>query len=614
MNSFYETEAHSVEPDIIDNESFSDFENDRHWSSGFELRKWYKILKIFLRKLKKDTKKEDFKKILYITTNNIPSDFIEAFQKQYPDKNISVLIPVIQKPDRKAERSFEFFLQNRINQAYLYKRPRKRDNIEIWEIFSPIFAEMNNTEEFSSRLFYMAHFTKCARICALKLKPDIIHSDNIPFFLGAEFERKKYPIKTLLVINDFSIYENNKFEPFWAAINIVDKRNMRRLCRDKIIKKCVASLFNLHNTRKFYQMRECLEFIYKNYSKFRKYIDKCEDIDENILFSRMNARVLKLFPKMVYDNDISYNVINFSIKKSDFTAVVSKTYYNDISDNPQILGKMYDIFNNARTGYVSYGVKLLPYLIYQPFTAENFRDYRGRNKKYIIGEFVRDRIKTRFVDRTLFKNEDYAIRGYLDSFYEAPLIFGTFTTDLFQLGADIALDGILKLFEQYKNLQVIINIPNGLKNNYIKTWLELMEKNYSYNGRWVYIDGDINYPQFMSGADMILLPARCNPYNTIHYEAMKYGCIPIASKSGIYNDSIKDIFDDMVEGCGFKTKTTLMNDKNASMDYLVILNKAMNLYSKNPASWNLLIKNAMNYNSGWTFEVIEKYNEIYEKL
>ena len=71
-------------------------------------------------------------------------------------------------------------------------------------------------------------------------------------------------------------------EAFWAIINIADKRAMKKLCNDSLIKKYVASLFNLHNTKRFYQMKECLNFIYKNYYKFRKFIDKGDDIDENI--------------------------------------------------------------------------------------------------------------------------------------------------------------------------------------------------------------------------------------------------------------------------------------------------------------------------------------------
>ena len=95
---------------------------------------------------------------------------------------------------------------------------------------------------------------------------------------------------------------------------------------------------------------------------------------------------------------------------------------------------------------------------------------------------------------------------------------------------------------------------------------------------------------------------------------MELGCIPVAARVGILNDTVADIFDDMVFGCGFKTKKSLLNDADAEEDYLEILNKALNLYTNNHSSWNLLIKNAMNYDARWSFEIIEKYNEIYEML
>ena len=607
----YETETHSRE--FKEGDSSDIEQGGSNLDFVYNIKTRYRLLKKrFITKIKKKTKR-NFKQVLYITIDTSPEDYITAFQKQYPDKSISVLIPVIRHPNLKPHLCFDFFMQNKVNHACLYKFPKNRDNIQIFGIYSPIFSSMQSLSDFS-RLFYLAPFIKCARICALKLKPDIIHADNIPFFLGGEFEKGRFPIKVLQSIKDFSIYETNKFEPFWAAINLVDRKGMKRICRDKIIKKCIASLFNLHNTRKFYRLRECLEFIYQNYFKFRRYIDKCEDIDENILFSRMNARILKLFPQMAYEDDNYYNSMFFSVKKASLWAAVSKTYYQDLLENPQLTGKMFKRLKNTSSDYISYGANFPQYLIYQRFNSENFRELRVRNKKYLIKEFTKDKIKTRFVDRTLFKNEDYAIYGNLDSFYEAPLVFCTFTADFYNQGADIALNCILKLFEQYKNLQAIINIPDGLKNNYIKTWVEFLNKNSACNGRWVFIDGEINYPQFMSGSDIILLPSRINPTSTVHYEAMKYGCIPVASKCGIYNDTIADIFDDMVDGCGLKTKTALFGEENVNEIFLTALNKALNLYSKNPASWNLLIKNAINYNSGWSFDIIEKYNEIYNSL
>ena len=96
-------------------------------------------------------------------------------------------------------------------------------------------------------------------------------------------------IKVLQTIKDFTQIDITKPEAFWAVLNLANKKAMNKICRDNVIKKCVANLFNLHNTHRFYQMKDCLKFIYKNYYKFRKYIDKGEDIDENFIFNRLNA-------------------------------------------------------------------------------------------------------------------------------------------------------------------------------------------------------------------------------------------------------------------------------------------------------------------------------------
>ena len=227
-------------------------------------------------------------------------------------------------------------------------------------------------------------------------------------------------------------------------------------------------------------------------------------------------------------------------------------------------------------------------------------------------EFSEKRVKTRFVDLSLFKDENYLIKGYLDSFFDAPLIFAKFSTDIFNDGVDIAFDVILKLFEQRKNIQVIINISQGLKNNFVKSWVEFLEQNSALDGRWLFINDEINVEQFYAAADIALFPTRANISDKEHYKAMKFGCIPVASRNGILNDTVTDIFDDMILGCGFKTKSSLLTKENANEIYLETLSKALNLFINTNSSWNLLIKNAMNYDSGWNFEVIEKYNEIYE--
>ena len=95
---------------------------------------------------------------------------------------------------------------------------------------------------------------------------------------------------------------------------------------------------------------------------------------------------------------------------------------------------------------------------------------------------------------------------------------------------------------------------------------------------------------------------------------MNYGCVPIASNCGILNDTIPDIYDDIANGCGFKTKESLLSDNDANEIFTAQVLKALNLYQNSPNGWNLLIRNCLNKNSNWNFEILEKYNKIYQDL
>ena len=613
----FETETHTKELDLMFERSSKEaVQRVENVDMFRDFKTQFRFLRKNLSPLLRKTLKKDFKQVLIVTVQEPPVDYILAFRKQYPDKDIKVLVPVNNLENlEKTNISFDFFLQNKINEARLYKFPRNIENVEVFGLFSTAFSSLEGND--FSKLQFLAPFIKAVRICAKKLKPDIIHADKIPFFLGAEFESKlPYPIRVLQIVDDFYTLESEKIEPFWVAINLVNLKGMKKLCRDKIIQKCMASLFNLHSTKNFRQMRDCLDFIYKNYVKFRENINRDEELDENILFKRMNSRILKIFPELRFENFSYYDKMYFTLKKTDFWAVISESYYKEIFENHSICIDLKTRINQtkSKSGFVNLGIGEIKTKLYQPFDVNNFRELRRRNKMYLLKEFSAQRVKTKFVDISLLKSEDCEIRGYLDSFYEAPLIFATFNEDIFRNGIDIAFSSILKLFELRKNIQVIVNIPNGLSNNYIKSWVEFLERNSDLNGRWLFINSKINFEQFYAASDINLLPKRINSSDIEYLHGMKLGCIPVASRVGILNDTVADIFDDMVLGCGFKTKKSLLNDENVEEDYLAILNKALNLYTNNPASWNLLIKNAMNYDARWSFEIIEKYNNIYEML
>ena len=637
----------------------SSFDLDENSSENRDLVKDAKTFARFLRrKIKsfvREKTRQNFTNILYVTLDcppctinssrmDTPLEFITEMRKQYPYNDIRVLIPIIGlkenlRPTKKIviekeggeyvlERTslhFNFFLQNKTQEVIIYKYPKNVFNVDVYGIYCESFSGVESISEISG-INKLALYMKAVRLAVRKFKklgfvPDIVHSENIPYYLGGEFEiQLPGGPKILQIVKDFTQIDMIKPEAFWAGINLADEAGMSKICRDAKIKKCLARLFNLKETKRFTKMRECLEFIYANYTNFRKYVNQGEDLEENFIFNRLNARMNEIFPQLS-DDGLYYNQMAYTIKKADFWAVNSKTYYKEIFESPKITGKIAPVLEERKenSSYVSCGFNLYENkredgnAIYQSFSEDDFRVERNKNKSVLLKEFGMDRIKTNFIDSTLFKGEP-EIKGYLDSFYEGPLLFYCSSNEIFANGIDILFNSVLKLFELHKNIRIIICIKDGLSNNFIKSWVEFLSENKYFNGRWVFIDGDINQSKFLAGTDMILIPRRINMTSPEHFMAMYYGCVPIVARSGILNDTVIDIFDDITLGCGFKTKNSLLTEDDNPEIFLAPLMKALNLYQNNPSSWRLLIKNCMKHDSGWSFKILEKYNKIYQEL
>ena len=275
----------------------------------YMIKTYSRLLRKKIKVLIREQTHKDLINVLYLALD-IPIELITEMRKHYPNYDMRVLIPIInidkdfqadkkifleldgkQMVFEKTSISFEFFLQNRTQVAIVYKFLDKNSNITIYGIYSPIFSRAKSHIELS-KLCYLAPFIKSARIAVKKLAKegfpiDIVHCENIPYYLGGEFESNILSkAKVLQNVKDFTQIEMNKLEAFWAAINLADRKAMKKICRDEIIRKNLARLFNIHTSRRFYQMKDCLNFIYKNYYKFRKYVDKGDDIDENIIFNR----------------------------------------------------------------------------------------------------------------------------------------------------------------------------------------------------------------------------------------------------------------------------------------------------------------------------------------
>ena len=574
---------------------------------GYDFRLRYRILRRQISAFLRKRRKQKFIKILIITTDKPPRDFIIELQKQYPDKIASVLIPIVGKATgvEKGYKEFEYFSGNSINEGILYKFNSEEDNISLYGVYSDAFSNKENPN--FKDIQNLAHFISAARICAEMLHPDIIQANFIPFFMGTEFtnERRKYKkvlsTPTLQLVDNIS--RTDCTEPFWAALNLVDRDGMKKLCRDKLIQKYLIELFSINKIADF-KIRDCIELIYQNYASFRKAFSTKEDVKENIILAKLNARTLKLFPQL-FKNRTYYHPYLRSIKLADYTAVLSSTYFNEITKelNKNIKQNMCSIL---------IGYKKTDSQIFNKFTGEDFRVNRVLNKIYLLKELSYDRIRTKFTDTKLFNSEENKIYGYLDSIEEAALILCKFT-DMNIQETDVAINTILKLFELKRNIQLILNISYIENNTRIKPLIDFLESNSAFDGRWIFIEGKINFNQFLAASDMIFLPQKENRVRTEHFEAINLGCVPVVNrKNGLFNDTVIDIFDNMLSGNGFKTEE-VQNFSDEEKFFNAAL-KALNLFSHNPSSWNKIIKNCLNTETGWNFEVIEKYNSIYNKI
>lgn len=587
----------------------------------YEFKLQYRFYRKKFRAFFKTRIKKRFINILYITTDIPPKEYIIALQKQYPNKKVSVLVPLIEhEKNEKEYLKFEYFLQNKINNACVYKYDPDEDNIQIFGVYTDGFSDIDEIHKIFD-LKYISHYAKCARIFAKKFKPDLIHSENVPFYIGIEFndlEKYTFSKKVLQTYHDLEMY--NKYEPFWSALNLLNKRGLNRLKNDKIIKKNIAALFGIKTIRNFGKYKDCINYLYKNFEQYRELYNISSNTNENILIKRLNDQVLKIFPQ-IFNDDTFYNPMLYSIKRASAWGLnsVSKdlpSWTKDIKKTCYYLKR--GITNNVNEK-IEYRIDIT-----------NFREQKPLNKNYLLKQFDKLQIEHNFTDKNLFVGNDYNIIGYLDNFYRGTLLFIPFNQNSKEKDLKKAVLAILKAFELRKNIQVIFNYPKNMKSQYMEMFLIFLKTQSSIEGKWIVIEGEINYSQFLASSDMVIIPSDEN-YNVenILYNAIKFGCIPVVTDKGFCDDTVKEIFDDMNVGFGFKKPDPSLGNLGVTKNKQLILSKdtlddndefastlirAINFHIQNYTIWNSLIKNGMNFDSSWNFDIIKNYNDIYEEL
>ncbi len=97
---------------------------------------------------------------------------------------------------------------------------------------------------------------------------------------------------------------------------------------------------------------------------------------------------------------------------------------------------------------------------------------------------------------------------------------------------------------------------------------------------------------FYAGADAILIPSKFEPSGLTQMEAMRYGAVPIARKTGGLADSVIDYDPKSSAGTGF-----LFKDFD-SMSLAIAIIRAAEIY-KNPGAWHKIQRHGMEKDFSW---------------
>lgn len=177
-----------------------------------------------------------------------------------------------------------------------------------------------------------------------------------------------------------------------------------------------------------------------------------------------------------------------------------------------------------------------------------------------------------------------------------------------QKGFDLLFPVIEPLLKELKFQLVILGAGDAKYMAFFKDLAERYPKQVS-----AHLAFDPILPRLLySGSDMILIPSKFEPCGLVQMEAMRYGSVPIARKTGGLSDSVIDFSAGEKDGNGF----TFINFD--PMALAMALTRACE-YFKNKAVWRQIQKKAMSSNFSWEnsakeyarlFEVALKFRKI----
>jgi starch synthase len=298
------------------------------------------------------------------------------------------------------------------------------------------------------------------------------------------------------------------------------------------------------------------------------------------IFDHSCLNVLQL-PNYLYDMNYlefygTVNVLKGAIIFSDYFTTVSPTYANEI---------MTEKFGCGLEGVIYANKHKLKGIL----NGVDYDIWNPEHDNKIIKNYGINNLKSKLANK-----EDFTKNFFIESSLPLFIFISRFTT---QKGADVLIE-----FLESKNINkaafaILGDGPKDIANRFIQIGLN-KSNIFVYTG----FNEALAHKIYAAG-DFLLMPSRFEPCGLSQLIAMKYGTIPIVTRTGGLKDTVIDVDEG---GYGF-----CIDDVNIDM-LCSAIERALNLY-KRKRQREVIIKKCMQIDFSWTKSARE-YINIYRAL
>lgn len=187
-----------------------------------------------------------------------------------------------------------------------------------------------------------------------------------------------------------------------------------------------------------------------------------------------------------------------------------------------------------------------------------------------------------------------------------------------EIGSDIVMIGMVSRLASHKGIDilcseieniaktgaqiVILGKGDGVYEEKLLYFAKKYPDRLSFNPRF---DNSLASKIYAS-SDIYLMPSEKEPCGLSQLIAMRYGSIPIVRNVGGLNDTVKE-YEKGGSGNGFTIK------EHSGEALLSALSRVISIYKNDRKTWDLVIKNAMEYDSSWEASA-KKYHNLYNEV